>query len=394
MFERYTERARRVLFFARYEASQLGSLSIDTEHLLLGLLREGKGLTSRLFARANLSLDDLLRDIESRVVFHEKTPLAQEIPFTDATKRALESAATEADRLLHNYIGTEHLLLGLLSEPDSGAGQILTGHGLRLVAVRDDIVTLLHEHPAADADHSRTAMLKARGDGLHLSLISADAPPGVTTRSGTDFFVATGSTMRALFARLLDIEDRRIDLPADLDGLQRYECALRLQRGEPSPLTRQQVLARLLRHLGVSLTREQRSLDAYVLTAPHGPTRAMRSTAGWAGGGFSFESIEFSSAVGSSTKQESPSARDGSVHSIGPLSISGATMADLVRSLEQFLEYPVVDETGLAGRFAMEVRGHYGSVDAFLTAFQDQLGLVVTRRLVNVEMVIIRGVRS
>src|SRR3954462_3683880 len=299
MFERYTERARRVLFFARYEASQLGNLSIATEHLLGGLLREGKGLSSRLFARANLSLDDLLRDIESRVVFHEKTPLAQEIPFTDATQRALESAAPEADRLLHNYIGTEHLLLGLLSEPDSGAGQILTGHGLRLAAVRDDIVTLVREHPPADADHGRTSTLSGRGDGLPLSLISAGTPPGVATRIGTDFFVATGLTMRALFAKLLDMEDRRIDLPADLDGPQRYECALRLQRGERSPLTPQQVLERLLRHLGVSLTREQRSLDAYVLTAPHGPTGAMRSTPDWGGGGFSFGSVEFSSPIGS-----------------------------------------------------------------------------------------------
>jgi ATP-dependent Clp protease ATP-binding subunit ClpC len=72
MFERLTERARRVLFFARYEASQLGSLSIETEHLLLGLLREGKGLTSRIFAGAYLSLDSIRKDIEGRTVLREK----------------------------------------------------------------------------------------------------------------------------------------------------------------------------------------------------------------------------------------------------------------------------------------------------------------------------------
>ena len=64
MFERYTERARRVLFFARYEASQLGSISIETEHLLLGLIREGKGLTSRIFARSHLSLESIRKEIE------------------------------------------------------------------------------------------------------------------------------------------------------------------------------------------------------------------------------------------------------------------------------------------------------------------------------------------
>src|SRR6185312_13311626 len=68
MFERYTERARRVLFFARYEASQLGSISIETEHLLLGLIREGKGLTSRIFARSHLSLESIRKEIEERSV--------------------------------------------------------------------------------------------------------------------------------------------------------------------------------------------------------------------------------------------------------------------------------------------------------------------------------------
>src|SRR5678810_1458327 len=116
MFERYTERARRVLFFARYEASQLGSISIETEHLLLGLIREGKGLTSRIFARSHLSLENIRKDIEGRTVFREKVSTSVEIPFSADTKRVLQFAAEEADRLLHTYIGTEHLLLGILRE--------------------------------------------------------------------------------------------------------------------------------------------------------------------------------------------------------------------------------------------------------------------------------------
>ena len=89
MFERYTERARRVLFFARYEASQLGSVSIETEHLLLGLIREGKGLTSRIFARSHLSLEAIRKEVEGRTVSHvlvththrDHSPLAR--PFAD-----------------------------------------------------------------------------------------------------------------------------------------------------------------------------------------------------------------------------------------------------------------------------------------------------------------------
>ena len=145
MFERYTERARRVLFFARYEASQLGSISIETEHLLLGLIREGKGLTSRIFARSRLSLENIRKEIEGRTVFREKVSTSVEIPFSAETKRVLQFAAEEADRLLHNYIGTEHLLLGILREERSVASTILSEKGMRLSAVREDIVQLLNE---------------------------------------------------------------------------------------------------------------------------------------------------------------------------------------------------------------------------------------------------------
>src|SRR5438552_1474910 len=145
MFERYTERARRVLFFARYEAGQPGSISIETEHLLLGLIREGKGLTSRIFARSHLSLENIRKEIEGRTVFREKGSTSVEIPFSAETKRVLQYAAEEADRLLHNYIGTEHLLLGILREERSVAASILMEKGMRLNTVREDIVQLLNE---------------------------------------------------------------------------------------------------------------------------------------------------------------------------------------------------------------------------------------------------------
>ncbi len=148
MFERYTERARRVLFFARYEATQLGSTLIETEHLLLGLIREGKGLTSRIFARSHLSLESIRKEIEGRTVFREKVSTSVDIPFSAETKRVLQCAAEEADRLLHTYIGTEHLLLGILREERSVAAGILSEKGMRLAGVRDDIVHLLNEKTA------------------------------------------------------------------------------------------------------------------------------------------------------------------------------------------------------------------------------------------------------
>jgi ATP-dependent Clp protease ATP-binding subunit ClpC len=159
MFERYTERARRVLFFARYEASQLGSVSIETEHLLLGLIREGKGLTSRIFARSHLSLENIRKEIEGRTVYREKVSTSVEIPFSAETKRVLQFAAEEADRLLHNYIGTEHLLLGILREERSVAASILMEKGMRLHTVREDIVQLLNEKTTLTRAAKETPLL-------------------------------------------------------------------------------------------------------------------------------------------------------------------------------------------------------------------------------------------
>ena len=122
MFERYTERAKRVIFFARYEAAQLGSTSIETEHLLLGLIREGKGLTSRLFSKSHLSMEGIRKEIEGRVVIKEQVSTSVEIPLSSESKRVLTYAAEEAERLVHNYIGTEHILLGILREEKSVAG--------------------------------------------------------------------------------------------------------------------------------------------------------------------------------------------------------------------------------------------------------------------------------
>ncbi|HKT80977.1 MAG TPA: ATP-dependent Clp protease ATP-binding subunit [Vicinamibacterales bacterium] len=159
MFERYTERARRVLFFARYEASQLGSGQIETEHLLLGLIREGKGLTSRIFARSHLSLENIRKEIEGRTVFREKVSTSVEIPFSVETKNVLKFAAEEADRLLHNYIGTEHLLLGILREERSVAASILMEKGMRLNTVREDIVQLLNEKTTLTRAAKETPLL-------------------------------------------------------------------------------------------------------------------------------------------------------------------------------------------------------------------------------------------
>ena len=121
MFERYTEKARRVIFFARYEASQFGSPYIETEHLLLGLLREDKALTNR-FLRSHASVESIRKQIEQHTTVREKVSTSVDLPLSNECKRVLAFAAEEAERLSHKHIGTEHLLLG-----SAARGEVLCG---------------------------------------------------------------------------------------------------------------------------------------------------------------------------------------------------------------------------------------------------------------------------
>jgi ATP-dependent Clp protease ATP-binding subunit ClpC len=139
MFEKYTEKARRVIFFARYEASQFGSPFIETEHLLLGLIREDKNLTTRFFPKPSASIDSIRKEIEGRTTVREKVSTSVDLPFSDETKRVLNAAAEESERLAHKHIGTEHMLLGLLREEKSIAAELLRERGLRLGMVREEI---------------------------------------------------------------------------------------------------------------------------------------------------------------------------------------------------------------------------------------------------------------
>src|SRR6478672_1041667 len=138
MFERYTEKARRVIFFARYEASQFGSPYIEIEHLLLGLLREDKALANR-FLRSHAAVESIRKQIEGHTTIREKVSTSVDLPLSHECKRVLAYAAEEAERLSHRHIGTEHLLLGLLREEKCFAAEILHERGLRLSTIREEL---------------------------------------------------------------------------------------------------------------------------------------------------------------------------------------------------------------------------------------------------------------
>ena len=141
MFERYTEKARRVVFSARYEASQFGSPYIETEHLLLGLLREDKALTNHLL-RSHASVESIRRQIESHTAVRQQIPTSVDLPLSDECRRVLAYAAEEAESLGQQHIGTRHLLLGLLREEHCFAAAILHERGLRLTTVREEVARM------------------------------------------------------------------------------------------------------------------------------------------------------------------------------------------------------------------------------------------------------------
>lgn len=138
MFERFTEKARRVIFFARYEASQYGSPYIETEHLLLGLLREDKVLAKWFLGDVNAERE-IRSEIEKNITSRKRISTSVEVPLTAESKKVLMMAAEEADRIGLRHVGTEHLLLGLLPLEDSLAAKILQARGVKAATIREQM---------------------------------------------------------------------------------------------------------------------------------------------------------------------------------------------------------------------------------------------------------------
>ena len=388
MFERYTERARRVLFFARYEASQLGSLSIDTEHLLLGLIREGKGLTSRIFARSHLSLETIRTEVERRTVFHEKLSTSVEIPFSVGAKRALECAAEESDRLLHNYIGTEHLLLGILRVEQSTATAILAEAGLRLDPVRQMIVELLSQGVAREDAPVPPGMTSGRPPtripdfvpsyDVHFMYGQAQ---GLSSVGGPRECSLCGFTLKAAIAKLWEADERRIDLPPALATYQRYDIVLKLPRDESRNTIHALMRQAIEKQFGVQIAAESRSTEVYVMTMPGGPGGALRSQPDAGGGAVGFATFSTSTAGG---------AFEPSLFPMQGFNLSGMPPQIVAQAIEEIVGRPVVDETGLSGVLDLELRATINNPGAFLSVLRDEAGLVLTAARREIPVLVVR----
>ncbi len=143
MFERFTDRARRVVVLAQEEARMLNHNYIGTEHILLGLIHEGEGVAAKALESLGISLEAVRQQVEEIIGQGQQAPSGH-IPFTPRAKKVLELSLREALQLGHNYIGTEHILLGLIREGDGVAAQVLVKLGADLNRVRQQVIQLLH----------------------------------------------------------------------------------------------------------------------------------------------------------------------------------------------------------------------------------------------------------
>ena len=211
MFERCTERARRVIFFAFQEAVQFGSTTIETEHLLLGLIREDKNLTSR-FLRNHASIESIRKEIEGRTPIREKISTSSDLPLSNQCKRILAYAAEEAERLKHRHIGTEHLLLGILREEKCVAAEILHERGLRLNAIREELARFPMQILVPDADTAKRIAEALWTQRYDAETVARQAPVQAELKFNVWIVTGTSSAEAPLFAFILQTDGQIVSI--------------------------------------------------------------------------------------------------------------------------------------------------------------------------------------
>jgi uncharacterized protein (TIGR03435 family) len=390
MFDRFTSRALQALFFARSQVSQLGSSTVEPEHILLGVLDEGKGLGSRILARTGGTLDDLRRDIVRRLPKRETISESDDIPFSAPCERVLRYAGEEADRLLHKAIGTEHLLLGLLREERGVAAEVLAARGLRIEAVRDAIVQLLssgeqpepagppltpantYQWPQIPFVPSRTVHILYSGMRWPAEPVINDAGNGLS---------AYGFTLEDIILRAWDGNRWHVDITPGLSDDTRFDFLTVLPRQETTATCLGLLRSAIEQHFAVDVTLENRMRDVYVLTNTNARGQMLRRYPDpEPDTGFSLAA--FSAFIG-----RSPAAP---MFPLDAFTVHSVPFFLLVKWFEEILGGQVIDETGLPGIYGFELKERVPTPEAFLQLLRDQAGLVVTRQPREVPTLIVR----
>ena len=165
MFDRFTDRAKKVMSFARQEAMKFNHEYIGTEHILLGLVQEGSGVAANVLKNMTIDLDKIRHEVEKIVKTGPSMVTMGQLPFTPRAKKVLELSMEEASQLAHNYIGTEHLLLGLIRENEGIAAQVLMNLGVKLDEVREEVLEFLGASENSGEEESENSESMGNGGG-------------------------------------------------------------------------------------------------------------------------------------------------------------------------------------------------------------------------------------
>ena len=390
MFERFTERARLVVFFARSEASQLGSSVIDPEHLLLGLIHEPKGLIARLFADAGIALDELRAEVVRQVSVGSKVSTSTEIPFSASAKRALQHTDEEAGALRHDYIGTEHLLLGLLREQHSIVADVLMSRGLRIGAVREQIAELLSQgeqpgHPGPPPTPANTfkwPWLRFVPSRIVHILYSELKPPQqpVTNHSGPGL-QAYGYTLTEAVIHAWQGNQWHIDMEDGVDDGTRYDFYIQFAQNEAFETFGQMWRDAIEQQFDVRVTRETSPRDVWVARSTgHGGPMLRSYGEPEPGSGFGMANFNL--------VMNRP--HDAPLFPLEPFAMHSVPFFYLASWFEEFLGGQVIDETGLRGLYGFQLTQTVANGDDLTDLLRDQAGLSITRERRETPTLVVR----
>ena len=215
MYERFTDRGRKVMQLANQEAQRLNHEYIGTEHILLGLAKEGSGVAAHVLKNLDVDLRKVRQEVEKIALCGpEDVTLMNKLPPTPKAKKVIEYAVEEARNLGHNYVGTEHLLLGLIREEEGVAAQVLMNLGLKLEDVREEVLNLLGHN------------LETAG-GLH-DVGGKSRPPKEKSKERPDVPAPIGEALRELEAQLEQLAQLKLSAVSEQD----FEKAARLRDQE------------------------------------------------------------------------------------------------------------------------------------------------------------------
>jgi uncharacterized protein (TIGR03435 family) len=390
MFNRFTSRALQVLFYARSQVSQLGSSAVEPEHILLGVLDEGKGLASRILARTSGTLDDFRSDIVRRLTRRETISESDDIPFSASCERVLQCAGEEADRLLHNAIGTEHLLLGLLREERSVAAEVLAARGLRIEAVREAIVELLSSGeqpeppgppptPANTYQWPEIPFVPSRTVHILYSGIRSQQPP-VINHAGP-VFSAYGFTMKDIIVRAWEANRWHVDMTFGFNDDTRFDFLMVLPQEETTGSCLGLLKSAIGQHFDVDVKIEKCRRDVYVLTNTNSSGQMLRRYPD-PEPGTGCALVAFSVFMG-----RSPNAP---MFPLDAFSVHSVPFLVLVNWFEEILDGQVIDETGLPGIYGFELKKRVNTPEAFMQLLADEAGLVITQQQRELPTLIVR----